>query len=508
MADQRRALQAVLASNTFARNPRLTALLEYLCLRCFQGEASFIKEYSIATDVFGRTPDFDQANDAIVRVEMHRLRKKLKEFYAREGTREPVEIVIQSGRYQPDFVLRELESDSEAVEVQFAPIAEHVPALARNATRSPARHRPLLLICCAAALVLLGVASGIAFFSRAPAAAPVARRQAAVQEPVILNPVPRADSIRVLCGSTRSNIRDRDGNAWGADAFFSGGRSVQAPEQLVFGTRDAFLYRAMRVGEFSYKIPLRPGVYELRLYFNDPLYTPGEALEGGENTRTFNVLLNGWLLLRDFDIISDGGPNAGDVRVFKDIGPASDGYLHLAFTKITGEPLVNAIEVIPAAPHQIAPVRIVTQDTGFTDRSGTVWKPDDFFFRGRIIARPGTVNGPNDPQIYERERYGNFWYAIPVASGSYTLRLYFAESYWGPNLQGGGGVGSRVFDVYCNGSALLRNFDMYREAGAQRQIVKTFSGLRPNSQGKLLLSFVPVKNYANVSAIEVTDEDK
>lgn len=129
--------------------------------------------------------------------------------------------------------------------------------------------------------------------------------------------------------------------------------------------------------------------------------------------------------------------------------------------------------------HQIAPVRIVTQDVGFTDRSGTVWKPDDFFFRGRVIARSGTVNGPNDPQVYERERYGNFWYAIPVAGGSYTLRLYFTESYWGPNLQGGGGVDSRVFDVYCNGSALLRNFDMYREAGAQRQIVKTFSGLRP-----------------------------
>jgi hypothetical protein len=146
------------------------------------------------------------------------------------------------------------------------------------------------LICCAAALILLGLGSRIAFFSRVPAAAPVTRRQVALQEPVILNAVPATNSIRVLCGSTKLSLRDRDGNEWRPDAFFSGGRSVQAPEQLVFGTRDAFLYRAMRSGEFSYKIPLRPGVYELRLYFNDPLYTPGEALEGGENTRTFNVL--------------------------------------------------------------------------------------------------------------------------------------------------------------------------------------------------------------------------
>ena len=296
LAEQRRALRGVLASSTFARNPRLTALLEYLCVKCFQGEGSSIKEYSIATDVFRRTPDFDQANDAIVRVEMHRLRKKLKEFYAGEGAREPVEIVILSGRYQPDFALRQMRPAPEALGVQFAPVVERVPALALSAIRSPARHRMLLLVCCAAGLILLGIASAVAFLSRVPAT-PAKRPQAAPHASVISTAAPSTDSIRVLCGSTRPNFHDRDGNTWGPDAFFSGGRSVQAPEQLVFGTRDAFLYRTMRTGEFSYKIPLHSGVYELRLYFNDPLYTPGESLEGGENTRTFNVLLNGSVLI-------------------------------------------------------------------------------------------------------------------------------------------------------------------------------------------------------------------
>jgi len=36
--------------------------------------------------------------------------------------------------------------------------------------------------------------------------------------------------------------------------------------------------------------------------------------------------------------------------------------------------------------------------------------------------------------------------------------------------------------------------------------VKAFQHVQPNAQGKLLLSFVPVKNYANISAIEVLDE--
>ena len=47
---------------------------------------------------------------------------------------------------------------------------------------------------------------------------------------------------------------------------------------------------------------------------------------------------------------------------------------------------------------------------------------------------------------------------------------------------------------------------MFKEAGGRRAITKTFNGLRPNAQGKLLLSFVPDHNYASVSAIEVTDE--
>src|SRR5438477_12894850 len=94
---QQSALAAVLTSRTFSKNPRLAALLEYLCLRYFRGETDAIKEYNIATDVFGRPADFDQSSDAIVRVEMHRLRKKLKEFYRDEGAEQALEIVIPSG---------------------------------------------------------------------------------------------------------------------------------------------------------------------------------------------------------------------------------------------------------------------------------------------------------------------------------------------------------------------------------------------------------------------------
>src|SRR5581483_7322778 len=186
----------------------------------------------------------------------------------------------------------------------------------------------------------------------------------------------------------------------------------------------------------------------------------------------------------------------------------SDGYLHLGFSKVDDMPVISAIEIVPGIPRRLRPIRLVTQDSVLIDRTGTTWNPDNYFFSGRTIARFGKIAGPEDPEIYGRERYGNFSYAIPVAGGRYGLTLHFAETYWGPDGQGGGGIGSRVFDVYCNGSALLRNFDMFKEAGTHHQIVKTFRGLEASAQGKLLVSFVPVKNYANISAIEVTDESK
>jgi Malectin domain len=496
---QRAALDGVLRSRTFAKNPRLSALLEYLCDRCFCGAAGAIKEYNIATDVFGRPPDFDQSQDAIVRVEMHRLRKKLAEFYSTEGAAEPVEIVIHSGRYLPEFVARHGEPPPAPPIPEPPPEPPSWNPEPAGVPRLPRRFAWLVIAFAAAAL-----ATTTAFLwpHHRPTASTPSR--ISTDPPAALIPVGKP--IRILCGSTRQGIRDRQGDLWAADTFFTGGAASAIADQPVFRTRDSFLFQTARTGEFSYKIPLKPGVYEMRLYFADQSYSPGTALEGGENTRVFNVILNGEVALRDFDIMADAGPNTADVRAFKDIHPASDGYLHLTVLKANGTPLLNAIEIVPGIPHRLRPIRIVTLDSDLTDSVGVTWSRDNYFLNGRTIARTGAVTGSDDPEIYARERYGNFSYAIPVAEGRYRVTLRFAETYWGPTAPGGGGVGTRVFDVYCNGLALLRNFDMLKEAPPRTQIVKTFEHLQPNAQGKLLLSFVPVRNYANVSAIEVVDE--
>jgi hypothetical protein len=63
-----------------------------------------------------------------------------------------------------------------------------------------------------------------------------------------------------------------------------------------------------------------------------------------------------------------------------------------------------------------------------------------------------------------------------------------------------------VFNVFCNGKALLQNFDLLKEAREKEAVIKKVAGLEPNAQGKLLLSFVPVEGYATVAGIEVVPE--
>jgi hypothetical protein len=80
-----------------------------------------------------------------------------------------------------------------------------------------------------------------------------------------------------------------------------------------------------------------------------------------------------------------------------------------------------------------------------------------------------------------------------------------AEQYFG--FPGVPPVAHRQFDVWANGSTLLRDFDPMREAGgAGRAVRKSFRGLRTDACGAIRLSFVPVRNYAMINALELIDE--
>jgi len=100
-------LQRILHSNTLRNSVTLQQLLQFLVARSMQENPDGLKEYTIGVEAFGRKPDFDPKTDTIVRVQTHRLRQKLKEYYGQEGLHDPILIEIPKGHYCPIFRVRE-----------------------------------------------------------------------------------------------------------------------------------------------------------------------------------------------------------------------------------------------------------------------------------------------------------------------------------------------------------------------------------------------------------------
>jgi hypothetical protein len=505
---QRAELRAVLESKEFARAPAMAKLLTYLCEKAFEGKVHEIKEFSIATEVYGRDLHFGEKRDSVVRVEVARLRKRLANYYNDEGCEHSLRIQIPAGAYQPEFVRCTFAAES--------PVVEMGPPTFPTA-RGP-RSRKFLMAVALVTLGLLVLALSAMFFRVSRTAeTSLAAAKGLPKGPTVIPPLgaetPRP--VRILAGSNVERSLDRFGNEWLGDRYFiggemnrwqTGGKEMGVPARIIRGAPDQLQFQSFRSGSFSYRIPLPHGKYELKLYFSEVIYVPTDFDEGVENRRVFNVLLNGQPLLSSFDIAADAGAmNTADIRVFDNVAPV-DGFLTLDFRPITSGAWLNAVEILPNSTGRALPLRIVTRNINVMDHQGDLWEIDRYYEGGRRATDGGSITGTEDPELFRGQRYGNFTYRFPVPPGKYRLRLLFAEIYFGPRNRGKGGLGSRIFNVYCSGTMLLRNFDIFREAGENRAIEKIFHGIRPNAQGRIEVTFEPVVEYAMVQAMELTEE--
>jgi hypothetical protein len=517
---ERAEVEAVLRSGIFHRAPNVASFFRYVCDRYFEGESDKVKEYNIGVEALGRPVTFDQKKDSIVRVEAHRLRKLLSEYYAVDGASHAVQITVPPGQYVPRFLVKgsvNLEEEALAPEDAVDPTialtkSEIIPASRMLANlgpghsgvvqlpirnRRPARFVWLIL----SVLFCLVVVTCIVWFQSH-------RHFARLQEVWRGSWEPVEGEVRFLAGSHAGPFHDRQGRAWGADRYYDGGVSLIVPPGRAFGgLPDPAFVHSFRQGTFHYDIPVVPGTYELRLYFIETQFGEGNPGGGPVNARTFRVNLNGKPLLELFDALSEAGaPNRLHTRVFRDVSPAEDGKVHLAFQPMNDAgAFLSALELLPTSPGHVRPIRIVAQGNNVMDAEGALWQADQYAVGGTQVDRHTFANEP-ERMLYQGERYGNFAYHIPVADGKYRVRLHFAETYFGTKLPWArnNAAGPRIFNVFANGVALMRNFDVAKEAGGpNKPLVKEFENLEPNAQGMIVLEFIPVHNYAEVNAIEV-----
>ncbi len=492
-------LKRLMESAAFRSSKRCREFLEYIVEYTVKGPSGALKERSIGVNLFQLTPDFDTGQHTVVRVTANEVRKRLAQYYlAENGSYHQVRIDLPPGSYSAEFRWQRPAAEVRAAE-----------------TPTPARSwLTRRVIGCAAALLVIASAFGV-WYSRTKKPVPVSAKSTLAAGSVA-TVSSGSEDLRMIVGSANPYI-DRSGRTWVPDRFYSGGSVQVRPSERILRTLDPDIYRHVRVGEFRYDIPLAPGSYELHLHFAETgLADFISAESSGEGQRLFRVTANGQRILDLFDVVADAaGANTSDERVFRDISPADDGFLHLSFASVRGAAMLSGIEVLPVSAGKVRPVRIRAGWTSsWQDSAGRQWQSDSHFMGGNALVRatnPAEASNSilPDMSLYASERWGNFSYAVPVADGRYRVTLKFCEGHYGRHNTGIGGVGSRVFDVYCNGVALLRDFDILKEAGGEgRPVIRTFSGIRPTAQGKIVLGFVPIKGMACVNGIEVVEDSR
>ena len=173
----------VVKSHSLRSSESLCRLLQYLAKQALHNPEAPLKEYQIATEVYGRPADFDPQSDSTIRVQVGRLRLKLAEYYAGEGSGDRIVVTIPKGSYHLVFEVKAAESQLASVppRQQSAGAAfRTLPTMWRNA-----------FILLAAGLIIALVALGDQLWTRKlsepaaalPSATPAASSLAAFWRP-------------------------------------------------------------------------------------------------------------------------------------------------------------------------------------------------------------------------------------------------------------------------------------------------------------------------------------
>ncbi len=103
VVEVRELLEKVLDSPLFKGSRRCQILLRHITEQTLAGDISSLKERTLGVEVFGRSPDYDTAQDPVVRASAAEIRKKLAQYYQQPGHESEARIDLLSGSYVAEF---------------------------------------------------------------------------------------------------------------------------------------------------------------------------------------------------------------------------------------------------------------------------------------------------------------------------------------------------------------------------------------------------------------------
>jgi glucuronoarabinoxylan endo-1,4-beta-xylanase len=146
-------------------------------------------------------------------------------------------------------------------------------------------------------------------------------------------------------------------------------------------------------------------------------------------------------------------------------------------------------------------IRVNAGGPVYHDTKGQTWSADYGFNSGTLsnTAPASTVTGTTDPTLFKSARVAptsgtQLQYQYAVANGTYTVNLYFAETYFSSAHQ-------RVFDVQMQGATVISALDIFAQAGFCKALVKSAKVSVTN--GQLVIGFIRTISVPVVSALEI-----
>jgi hypothetical protein len=131
----RRALDRILNSRQFSQAPKKRKFVQVICDYYLAGRAKEINEHLIGLEVYERRDRYSPAEDPVVRVAAHDVRKRLEQYYLHEGRDDEVRLEIPIGSYEPVF---KLAADIPA-ESERSSAGAHDPATIQDRNPQPAQ---------------------------------------------------------------------------------------------------------------------------------------------------------------------------------------------------------------------------------------------------------------------------------------------------------------------------------------------------------------------------------
>lgn len=103
-AEKRQAADGLMRSGLVRENTNLHYLLSYLVQHSLNEQAEPLKEYTIGVEALGKPAGYDPRLDSTVRVDISKLRSKLREYYQQNGLNSSLRIEIPKGQYDLTYL--------------------------------------------------------------------------------------------------------------------------------------------------------------------------------------------------------------------------------------------------------------------------------------------------------------------------------------------------------------------------------------------------------------------